>query len=96
MSFCLLQLFMKFILRIVYFILSIIYRPVFKVIKWLLRIYRWCISPMLGKNCRFVPTCSEYAEEAIEKHGLFKGGWLAFKRAIKCGPWHPGGHDPVP
>jgi len=62
----------------------------------LLRVYRYAISPMLGRNCRFHPSCSEYAAEAVQRHGALKGGWLAFKRVGRCHPFHPGGYDPVP
>ncbi len=58
--------------------------------------YRYGISPMLGRNCRFHPTCSEYAMEAIKSHGSLRGSWLALKRVGKCHPFHPGGYDPVP
>ncbi|MDY0340268.1 MAG: membrane protein insertion efficiency factor YidD [Coriobacteriia bacterium] len=59
-------------------------------------IYRRVISPLLGPNCRFTPTCSSYAYTAIERYGLRHGGWLAIKRIVRCNPWNPGGHDPVP
>lgn len=62
----------------------------------LLRGYQLAISPMLGQNCRFYPTCSNYAIEAIREHGACKGGLLAGKRLCKCHPWHPGGVDMVP
>ena len=62
----------------------------------LIRGYRYLISPMLGNNCRFYPSCSEYAMEAIEKHGALRGTGLSGARLLKCHPWHPGGHDPVP
>ena len=62
----------------------------------LLRIYRYAISPLLGRNCRFHPSCSEYAVEAVERHGAWHGGWLAIKRVGRCHPFHPGGYDPVP
>ena len=62
----------------------------------LLQIYKYAISPMLGRSCRFHPSCSEYAVEALERHGLFKGLLLAIRRVGRCHPWHPGGYDPVP
>jgi putative membrane protein insertion efficiency factor len=62
----------------------------------LLRGYQLLISPMLGQNCRFYPSCSHYALEAIRLHGAAKGGWMAARRLSRCHPWHPGGHDPVP
>ncbi|QID19655.1 membrane protein insertion efficiency factor YidD [Nitrogeniibacter mangrovi] len=62
----------------------------------LLKVYRYAISPMLGSNCRFTPSCSTYAVEAIERYGALKGGWLATKRVARCHPWCAGGHDPVP
>ena len=61
-----------------------------------LRFYRYAISPMLGRNCRFCPTCSEYAIEAVERHGALRGGLLAAKRVGRCHPFNPGGYDPVP
>jgi putative membrane protein insertion efficiency factor len=61
-----------------------------------IRLYRLVLSPILPPACRFMPTCSEYAAEAIEKHGLWRGGRLAMHRVSRCGPWHPGGFDPVP
>jgi hypothetical protein len=62
----------------------------------LLRFYRYAISPMLGRNCRFVPSCSEYAVEAVQRHGAMKGGWLATRRVCRCHPFSGGGYDPVP
>lgn len=62
---------------------------------FLIRIYRMAISPFLGANCRFTPTCSAYAIEALEKKGAIKGLWLTLKRICKCHPFHPGGHDPL-
>jgi putative membrane protein insertion efficiency factor len=62
----------------------------------LLRAYQLGISPFLGQNCRFYPSCSQYAAEAIREHGALKGGALATRRVCKCHPWHPGGVDPVP
>ncbi len=58
--------------------------------------YRLLLSPFFGTQCRFYPTCSSYAREAIEVHGPLAGTWLALKRIVKCGPWHPGGVDAVP
>lgn len=62
----------------------------------LLRIYKLCVSPFLGQNCRFYPSCSDYAAQAVSEHGALKGSALATKRLCKCHPWHPGGFDPVP
>ncbi len=62
----------------------------------LIKIYQYGISPMLGPKCRFTPTCSQYAAEALKKHGLIKGTWLALKRISKCHPHGGSGYDPVP
>jgi len=62
----------------------------------LIRIYQLCLSPVLGPNCRFVPTCSDYALAAIAVHGAVQGSLLATTRILRCNPWHPGGYDPVP
>jgi putative membrane protein insertion efficiency factor len=62
----------------------------------LVRAYQVCLSPLLGQNCRFYPSCSYYALDAIGRHGALKGGMLAARRLCKCHPWHPGGVDPVP
>ena len=62
----------------------------------LLRFYKRNISPLLPNACIYTPTCSEYAMEAIEKHGVFKGTWLAIQRVLRCNPFHEGGYDPVP
>lgn len=61
-----------------------------------IRFYKYCISPLLPPACRYVPTCSEYALEAIEVHGVVRGGWLTVRRLLRCGPWSAGGYDPVP
>ncbi|MDR1740041.1 MAG: membrane protein insertion efficiency factor YidD [Bacteroidales bacterium] len=62
----------------------------------LIKIYQYCISPFFPPACRYTPTCSAYAAEAIEKHGVFKGVWLALKRIAHCHPWGGSGYDPVP
>jgi len=62
----------------------------------LIRIYQWVISPWLGPKCRYTPTCSNYAIEALRKHGVFRGTWLAVKRVSSCHPWGGSGYDPVP
>lgn len=62
----------------------------------LIRFYRRQISPSTPPSCRFIPTCSEYALQAVEKYGALKGGWLALRRILKCHPLHKGGYDPVP
>lgn len=60
------------------------------------RFYRFFISPLLGPRCRFEPTCSHYAEQAIIEHGIARGLYLSLRRLSKCHPWHSGGYDPVP
>ena len=71
-----------------------------RLLAWLLlvpiRFYQIAISPLLGPSCRFTPTCSEYARQAIVKHGPFKGLWLAVRRLLRCHPWGGSGYDPVP
>ena len=62
----------------------------------LIRFYKYAISPMLPPRCRYTPTCSQYAVEAVSKHGAFKGGWMALKRIARCHPFGGSGHDPVP
>jgi uncharacterized protein len=62
----------------------------------LIRVYQKLISPMIGPQCRFTPTCSQYGVEALKKHGLFKGSWLTIRRILRCHPWGGQGHDPVP
>jgi len=60
------------------------------------RIYRYTLRPLLGAHCRFYPSCSEYACDAIERHGAARGSWIALRRLSRCHPYHPGGYDPVP
>ena len=67
-----------------------------KSILFLIRLYQLGISPYIGPHCRFTPTCSRYAYEAILKYGALKGGYLAVRRLLKCHPFHEGGYDPVP
>ncbi len=62
----------------------------------MIRGYQRGLSPLLPKSCRFIPTCSEYALQAVKKHGVIKGLVLSFIRIMKCHPFHPGGYDPVP
>ena len=66
------------------------------VLKFLIRGYQLAISPLLGPRCRFYPSCSHYAMEAIETHGALRGTWLTIKRISRCHPFHEGGFDPVP
>ena len=81
-------------------ILSLIWHFLMSVLKWLLLLpilfYQRCISPITPATCRFTPTCSQYAKEAIQKHGPFKGLWLAIRRILRCHPWGGSGYDPVP
>lgn len=70
--------------------------PLKLILLFFLRVYQLCISPFLGQNCRFYPTCSQYAIEAISLHGCIKGVFLTTCRLCKCHPFHPGGFDPVP
>tara|TARA_X000001036_G_scaffold377792_1_gene367799 strand:- start:392 stop:616 length:225 start_codon:yes stop_codon:yes gene_type:complete len=64
------------------------------VISWI-NLYKYLISPLLGNNCRYLPTCSEYTKESIIKYGVVKGSWLGLKRIVKCHPWGKGGYDPI-
>jgi len=68
-----------------------------KILLWMIRFYQKWISPLKGRpTCRFYPTCSSYAYQAISRYGAIKGSYLAIKRILKCHPFHPGGFDPVP
>lgn len=63
---------------------------------FLIKVYQRLISPLFPSTCRYQPTCSHYTVEALQKHGFFKGGWLAIKRILSCHPWGGSGYDPVP
>lgn len=67
-----------------------------KILVWFIRAYQYLASPFLGANCRFHPTCSDYACQAVHAHGSLYGLWLAVCRIARCNPWSAGGHDPVP
>lgn len=67
-----------------------------RILRYLIRAYQLFLSPVLGNHCRFYPSCSEYAIDALEHHGVLRGAWLATRRLLRCHPWHPGGFDPVP
>lgn len=67
-----------------------------KLLQLLIRTYQVTLSPFLGDHCRFTPSCSQYASEAIAKYGALRGGWLAIKRIVRCQPFCDGGYDPVP
>ena len=70
--------------------------PVARLLALLVRGYQRWISPALGQHCRFAPSCSHYAAEALRRHGALRGSWLTVRRLARCHPWNPGGHDPVP
>ena len=76
------------------------WKSLLKALKWLLigliKVYKYTISPLTGASCRYYPTCSAYAEEAVRAHGPVFGGWLAIKRIFSCHPWGGWGYDPVP
>lgn len=76
--------------------MSIIKRALSWLFLGIIRLYQLLVSPLLGSNCRFTPTCSHYGIEAINKYGPLKGGWLTLKRIGRCHPWGGHGHDPVP
>lgn len=67
-----------------------------RLLQLLVQGYRYTLSPLLGPRCRFTPTCSEYALDALGRHGAARGLWLTVRRLARCHPWHPGGYDPVP
>lgn len=62
----------------------------------MIKVYYWAVSPWLGSRCRYAPSCSEYAIQALDQHGAIKGSWLSIKRIARCHPWGGEGHDPVP
>lgn len=70
--------------------------PVAGVLRALIRGYQLIASPLVGPRCRYLPTCSEYAAQAVSRHGSLRGGWLALKRIARCHPWGGSGYDPVP
>ncbi len=70
--------------------------PLARGVLMLIRAYQYVLSPYFGTQCRFAPTCSHYAVAAVQKHGAFKGCYLAGRRLLRCHPWHAGGYDPVP
>jgi hypothetical protein len=67
-----------------------------RVTLWLIRAYQWTLSPLLGPACRFHPSCSEYAYQAVESFGFFRGAWLGARRIVRCNPLCEGGYDPIP
>ena len=67
-----------------------------RILTWLISAYQVALGPHLGGACRFEPSCSNYAQEAIRKHGAWRGSWLMVKRLARCRPWGPSGYDPVP
>jgi len=71
-------------------------KPLKQTLVFIIKIYQFMISPFIGSHCRFYPSCSAYAQEAIQKHGCMKGGYLSLKRLLKCHPWNEGGVDLVP
>jgi putative membrane protein insertion efficiency factor len=70
--------------------------PVARALVYLIELYRHMVSPLRPACCRFVPSCSKYAVDALSEYGVIRGGWLAVARLAKCGPWHRGGWDPIP
>ena len=67
-----------------------------KIVLLLIRGYQLTLSPLLGRQCRFLPTCSQYTLEAVQRFGALRGSWLGLRRLLRCHPFHAGGHDPVP
>ncbi len=77
-------------------VIQAISKAVGSVMIGLIKVYQWTLSPLIGKACRYTPTCSNYGIEAIRKYGPIKGGWLTLKRILSCNPWGGSGYDPVP
>ncbi|MDG5483262.1 membrane protein insertion efficiency factor YidD [Mycolicibacterium gadium] len=71
-------------------------RSIARALIYVIQLYRHMVSPLRPASCRFMPTCSQYAVDALTEYGVVKGGWLAVVRLLKCGPWHKGGWDPIP
>ncbi len=90
------RMFWERLCRGVYAVWVMICKGIAKIMLGLIWFYRHCISPLTPAACRYTPTCSQYAVEAIKKYGPFKGGWLALKRILRCNPWGGSGYDPVP
>jgi hypothetical protein len=67
-----------------------------RILMWMIRAYQVILSPLFGQQCRFYPTCSQYALEAINRHGAIVGSYYTIRRLMRCHPWHAGGHDPIP
>jgi len=67
-----------------------------RILIWFVKAYQFLLSPFFGQQCRFYPTCSQYAIEALHKHGAIRGTYYTVRRLLRCNPWHAGGHDPIP
>jgi putative membrane protein insertion efficiency factor len=71
-------------------------RLIVRVLQGVFFIWRWALAPVFGNSCRFEPTCSRYAAESLERHGVVRGSWLSIRRIVRCNPWGGAGYDPVP
>ena len=76
--------------------MKLISRLVILVLQALILVWQWVLSPVLGANCRYEPSCSRYTAEALNNHGVVRGGWLSVRRIVSCNPWGGAGYDPVP